>query len=80
MWSGPSVFSLQMLYEVIIYVVWNAVDLYIKNMNLTNRRLLTISYADVSFVCVDCSRMRLCANLCKWFNVLASQYGFMKQN
>ncbi len=27
--SRPSVFSLQMLYEVIIYVVWNAVDLYI---------------------------------------------------
>ncbi len=27
--SGPSVFTVQMLYEVIIYVVWNAVDLYI---------------------------------------------------
>ncbi len=27
--SRPSVFTLQMLYEVIIYVVWNAVDLYI---------------------------------------------------
>ncbi len=29
-WSLPSVFSLQMLYEVIIYVVWNAVNIYLK--------------------------------------------------
>ncbi len=28
-WSRLSVFSLKMLYKVIIYVVWNAVDLYI---------------------------------------------------
>ncbi len=58
--SRPSVFSLQMLYEVIIYVVWNAVG----NMNLTNRRLLSISNAEGRFFCVDCSRIRLCATLC----------------
>ncbi len=34
-----------MLYEVIIYAIWNAVDLYIENMNLTNRRLFSISNA-----------------------------------
>ncbi len=32
------------------------------------------------FVCVDCSRMRLCTTPCKWFNALASQNGFMTQN
>ncbi len=49
-------------------------------MNLTNRRLLSISYAYLRFVCVDCSRMRLYATQCKWFNVFASQNGFMMQN
>ncbi len=42
-------------------------------MNLTNRRLLSISNADVRFVCEDGSHMRLCATPCKWFNVLAFQ-------
>ncbi len=32
------------------------------------------------FVCVDCTRMRLCVTPCKWFNVLASQNDFMTQN
>ncbi len=49
-------------------------------MNLANRRLLSISNADARFVCVDRSRMRLCATPRKWFNVLASQNGFMTQN
>ncbi len=49
-------------------------------MNLTNRRLLSISNADARFVYVDCSRMRPCATPCKWFNILASQNGFMMQN
>ncbi len=44
-------------------LVWNALDLYISNMNLTNRRLLSISNIYACFVCVDCSRMRLCARL-----------------
>ncbi len=51
-----------MLYEVIIYVVWNAVDLYILNMNLTNRRLLSMSNADARFVCAHacgCARLRV---------------------
>ncbi len=48
---APSVFSLQMLYEVNIYVVWNAVDFCISNMNLTNRRLLSISNADALCLC-----------------------------
>ncbi len=73
--TRPSVFSLQMLDEAIIYVVWNAVDLYILNMNLNNRRLLSISNADPCFVCVDCSRMWLCATPCK-----AAQNGFMNVN
>ncbi len=49
-------------------------------MNQTNRRLLSVSNADACFVCVDCSRMRLCTTPCKSFNVLASQNGFMTQN
>ncbi len=58
-------------------VVWNAVDLYILNMNLTNRNLFSISNAIAHFVC---SHMRLCATPCKWFNALAFQNGFMMQN
>ncbi len=48
---SPVGLFLQMLDKVIIYVVWNAVDLYILNMNLTNRRLHSISNADTRFTC-----------------------------
>ncbi len=41
---------------------------------------MSILNADAHFVCVDCLRMRLCTTLCKWFNVHASQNGFMTQN
>ncbi len=48
-------------------------------MNLTNRRLLSISNADACFVSTaracGCARLRV-----KCFNELASQNGFMMQN
>jgi len=39
-----------MLYEGVIYVVWNTLGLYIKNLKLTDRRLLSVSNAHMPFV------------------------------
>ncbi len=77
--SRQSVFSLQMLCGVVMPVVWNAVELYMQDMNLTNGRLLLFKMLMRAWLC------RLLAHAagatpCKGFNVLASQNGFMTQN
>ncbi len=78
--SRSSVFSSQMLYEVIIYVFLNAVVLYIFKLWTSLTEGCFQFQMLMHFVCVDSTRMRLCATLWKWFNVLASQNGFMMQN
>ncbi len=78
-WPRQSVFSLQMLYRVIMHVVWNAVDLIFKIWTSLTEGCFDFK-CWCALDCVDCSRMRLCTTPCKWFNVLVVQNGFMTQN